>query len=106
MVSGPGLELAVLIAAISADTSPAGTLMGANSYEPMSHAGPFGRATPRWSVETVQVPGGTASIAGFPIGSGCVDVGPPLFCRGPRFGETFCRSVGSKPEAPATCRTS
>src|SRR5579884_154798 len=61
----------------------------------MSHRGPCGRETPRWSVEGGgQLPAVTASIAGLPVCSAWVGVNPPLFCNGPSKGLVLLRSPG------------
>src|SRR6266516_4588388 len=55
----------------------------------MSHAGPFGRLTLRWSVVGQPAPlAGTALIAGLPAPSARVLVGPPFTARGPSLGST------------------
>src|SRR5262245_7711553 len=53
------------------------------SKEPASQAGPWGRATPRWSVAG-QSAASAASMAGLPGSRACVGVGPPLSPSGPR----------------------
>jgi hypothetical protein len=50
----------------------------ANSKAPMSHALPWGRLTPRWSLAGQPAPvAGTWSIAALPAASASVLVGPP-----------------------------
>src|ERR1700675_2373241 len=71
------------------------TGLGTNSYAPMSHAAPWGRAMPRWSVDGGGQPLVTASIAGLPGRRAWVCVGPPLATSGPRRGLlTFGLSLG------------
>src|SRR5262249_4175886 len=68
-------------------------------------AAPWGRGTPRWSVEgqPAFVP---VSIAGLPGNRRCVRVGPPLSARlGSSSGSTPCRSEGSvRPQLPSIDR--
>src|SRR2546421_704659 len=62
----------------------------------MSQCGPCGRVTPRWSTFfaiSEQFPSLAASIAGLPVRSALVCVGPPLFWRDPSLGSLFLRSV-------------
>src|SRR5581483_9181610 len=62
----------------------------ASSNAPMSHAGPCGRVTPRWSVAGQPAPvAGTASMAGLSGSSARVRVGPPFSARGPNSGSTL-----------------
>src|SRR5436305_15259494 len=55
----------------------------------MSHAAPWGRGTPRWSMLKQFAP---ASIAGLPLSSARVSVGPPLFPVRPSFGSVLVLS--------------
>jgi len=65
--------------------------MPSNSYAPMSHTAiesPFpstGRIAPRWSVAG-HTPLSPASMAGLPLPSACVNVGPPLSASDPSNG--------------------
>src|SRR4051794_39588781 len=61
-----GFTVPVIVAAPSVTpevVAPVTTSGGPNSYAPMSHAGPFGRPRPRWSVAG-QALSPAASIAG------------------------------------------
>src|SRR5512143_271261 len=66
----------------------------------MSHAGPRGRAIPRWSTVTPTshrpgVPVGMTSRSGEPGRGSRVRVGPPLSVNGPRPDARFARSDGA-----------
>src|SRR6266550_1301370 len=78
----------------------------------MSHEGPWGRFTPRWSTppapadanEAAQTALSPASIAGDPVRSACVSVDPGEFrARGPRTAlgtSTSCWAVLNPHELP------
>src|SRR5437588_5545399 len=59
----------------------------------MSHLGPCGRCTPRWSVCTAQAAGGMALCAGLAALMPTVCVAPPLLFNVPRRGFLFTLSV-------------
>src|ERR1700682_1469926 len=70
----------------------------------MSHSGPCGRLTPRWSVDG----GGhssAASIAGLPGSRAWVRVGPPLSWSGPMIGSALRMSPPPK-QVPSLLRLS
>src|SRR5215210_6926086 len=62
----------------------------------MSLAGPWGRATPRWSVGGKGEP--PASIAGLPLKRRWVSVGPPLYSSRPRRGSALTSLGRLKPQ--------
>src|SRR3972149_5707597 len=71
----------------------------------MSHAAPWGRATPRWSVAGGGQSELPASMAGLPARRAWVWVGPPLFARGPSMGSVLLRwPVPEKPQVLALSR--
>jgi len=75
--------------AVVADIAPLNPMLETNSNAPMSSAAVLSpspsreRAKLRWSVASAVSP---RSIAGLPKSSSCVNVAPPLFCKGPSSG--------------------
>src|SRR5438477_6238786 len=77
-------------------SKPSWKIRSFHSTAQMSQAAPYGRATPRWSVEVEQV-APRVSTAGLSSAGMCVQVGPPLSCRGPSL--TSATLVSSVPVA-------
>src|SRR5262249_11804065 len=79
------------------------------SAAPLSHAGPSGRLTPRWSCTTPRqsngVPTGTVSSAGLLLKGSFVGVGPPLAKSGPSSAGPPCWSpTNVKPHVESEAR--
>jgi len=77
---------------------------GPSSKDPMSHAAPCGRETPRWSAEGHESVS-PLSMAGLPAESAWVRVGPPLSASEPSCGSVVEMSpVPVSPQLPSESR--
>src|SRR5213078_2821749 len=75
-------------ATVNTGATVSGGGRGVSSKAPLSHAGPWGRGTPRWSVAAHPAPTGTRSCAGLDAVIACVGVGPPFSASAPTAGSS------------------